>query len=105
VAHLICESLGYFTPLSAANALLHYHKDQPFWCEWYMHVAGLRIANRGRRLTHADLDAVVVEVGRDVVRSAVRQRRHHRGFMAEYAQARVIVERARRGQHPIFMSW
>lgn len=55
VAHLICESLGYFTPLSAANALLHYRENQPFWCEWYIHIAGLRSANGGRRAGKADL--------------------------------------------------
>lgn len=105
VAHMICESLGYFTPLAAANAIVHHHEGQPFWCEWYMHMAGQGFAKTGRRPTEGEVDAALLEIGRDVIRSAFRLRRTHRGFMAEYYQARVIVERARSGAHPVLASW
>lgn len=38
VAHLICESLGYLTPKSAANWILADKSHNPFWCEWSVHM-------------------------------------------------------------------
>ena len=42
VAHLIAESLGYFTPEAAANAIAYYTKGEAFFCEWYYDWASKR---------------------------------------------------------------
>lgn len=101
VSHLICESLGYFTPLTAANAILAYRENVPFWCEWYMDGAVAIARAEGRKATDDD----VLAIGRDVIRGAVSRRHTHRGFMGDYDTARAIVERARKGKHPVLMSW
>ena len=93
-AHLICESLGYFTPEAAAHALLDYKHGRPDWCEWYVHMA-----------QGFDTEKLL-EVGRKVVERALRSRHHHRGYMAHYPQARALVEHVRRGgEGPLFASW
>ncbi len=91
-AHLICESLGYFTPHAAANAIKHYVLGMPFYCEWYVHMAG-------------PSREAVIAVGRQVLERAVRYRHRHRGFMAHYPLARAIVKDALQGHGPIFASW
>lgn len=91
-AHLICESLGYFTPRSAANAIKHYKEGEPYYCEWYCHMAG-----GGRPL---------LEVGKDTIKRAFQRRSHHVGYMAHYPDARIIVEHVREGgKEPLFASW
>lgn len=93
VSHLICESLGYFTPDGAAGAILAVVKSQVCACEWYLHMAGL-----GRRSLE--------EVGRDTLRRAIHHRHHHRGFMAEYKHARALVAHVvKTGNGPAFASW
>lgn len=93
VAHLICESLGYFTPRAAANALLHLKRGRPFFCEWYTHLAG------------GFDEARVLEVGRQVLEVAIRGRHRHHGYMADYDQARRVVAAELGGHGPIFASW
>ena len=94
VAHLICGSLGYFTPGAAANAILHHIQGEPNWCEWYTHMA------------QSWDSAKLLEVGRHALEDAVRGRHHHHGYMAEYLQARELVEHVRQGgQGPVFASW
>ena len=93
VSHLICESLGYFTPEGAAGAILAVVQNRACACEWYLHM----IEVGGRSLE---------DVGRDTLRRAIRSRHHHRGFMAEYARARALVDRlAKTGESPLFGSW
>lgn len=93
-AHLICDSLGYFTPEGAAHAILDYRRGEANWCEWYIHMA--QGFNRDKLL----------EVGRKTIERAFRGRHHHRGFMAHYPQARALVEHVRRGgEGPVFASW
>ena len=50
VAHLICASLGYFTPKAAANAITAHIRGQSFYCEWYGHMTsgGKNILDVGR---------------------------------------------------------
>ena len=92
--HLICDSLGYFTPEAAANALLHHRRGEPFACEWYVHMA--RGFDKKKLL----------EVGSEAVQRAFRSRHHHRGYMAHYPQARALVEHVRRGgEGPLLASW
>jgi len=100
VAHMICESLGYFTPRAAANALIAYKLGRPFYCEMYCHAAQFRNA---RRDLHDK--GSVWTVTRDFPRQAFKNRAHHKGYMAEYAHARAIVAAALKGNHPVLASW
>ena len=101
VAHLICESLGYFTPEAAANAIAYYTRGEPFFCEWYHDWASKR-----SRKTNADMRDTVREVGKLAIQNAVSRRRHHRGPMAEFRRALAIVLHVRQGgESPLFASW
>ncbi len=92
-SHLICTSLGYFTPESAARAILCYKQGKPFFCEWYIHMGGY--ADKG-----------VMEANAKEIGMAFRFRHGHKGYMAEYRQARQLVEHVRSGgKGPIFASW
>lgn len=93
VAHLICESLGYFSPEGAANAIAAASAGRPFACDWYLHMA-----DAGRRS--------LIEIGRDTLRDAIRHRHAHRTFMAEYGRAIALVRTAAAtGDGPAFASW
>jgi hypothetical protein len=85
-AHIIAESLGYATPTRAALILRDAKHRQQNWCEWIY--------------SCYQCDAL------RAVQDAIRNRHSHRGYMAEYAQARALVERAlRSGDEPVFASW
>ena len=71
-AHLIAESLGYFTPKSAANAIAYFTKGEAFYCEWYYDWASKRFANGGTKC--ADVRSTVKEVGELAIRNAVHRR-------------------------------
>lgn len=88
ISHMICESLGYFSPLCAANALAHHINGTPFPCEWYSHICHCR----GQGLFHDD---TLVQVGRDVVNAAFESRHRHQGPMSEYALALELVQAER----------
>lgn len=90
-AHLVCESLGYFTPRSAALAIQAHRAERGCACEWYIQMSG-----RGRTL---------LEVGANTLDRAFRHRRHHRGYMAHYPQARELVELERRQTSAMLSSW
>jgi hypothetical protein len=79
IAHMMCESLGYFTPGSAANALIHYKNGKGFWCEWYTHMAG------------GYNDDEIKKVGARVVKDAFERRHRHKGYMADYGYALKLV--------------
>lgn len=99
VSHMICCSLGYFTPQSAANALLSYVQGEPNFCEWYSHMAG---GMHPPSFDHEKLREVV----RRVLEDSVALRRTHTGYMASYPQARALVEHVRQGgKGPVFASW
>ena len=93
-AHLICESLGYLTPVSAANAILSHINRIPFYCEWYIDSAGTNPDN-------------VLEFGAKTINNAFCRRRFHQGYMAEIRQARPLVEAAAVQQQPTakLQSW
>ena len=94
VGHLICCSLGYFTPGAAANAVLAHIEGRPNGCEWYTHMA------------QGWDNARLLEVGRETLASAFRQRHHHQGYMSEYRQAKALVDHVRGGgAGPVFASW
>lgn len=85
VAHLICESLGYATPLAAAGIISAAHARKEHWCEW---IASCYRCN--------PLPAL---------QAAIRNRRYHKGYMADFRQARHLVAQAQDGAHPLFASW
>jgi len=84
--HIIAESLGYATPTTAALILRDAKNRQENWCEWIY-----SCYNRDPLLA---------------VRGATRNRHRHKGYMAEYALARALVDRALKdGAEPLFASW
>ena len=104
VAHLIAESLGYFTPQSAANAIAYHTKGEAFFCEWYHDWASKRFGNGNTQC--GDLRGTVGEVGGLALQNAVSRRSHHRGPMAEFKRALALVLHVRQGgEGPIFASW
>lgn len=85
-AHIICCSLGYATPTTAAAIGLDALHRRENWCEW--------IYSCYRRNARA------------AVQHAIRCRRGHRGYMANYADAKALVDRALAGGgEPLFASW
>jgi hypothetical protein len=104
VAHLICESLGYFTPEAAANAIASFTKGEAFFCEWYHDWASKRFANGNTRCP--DLRDTVREVGELAVQNAVKRRGRHHGPMTAFRRAVALVRHVRQGnQGPVFASW
>jgi hypothetical protein len=85
-SHIIAESLGYATPSLAAMILRDAKQGKENWCEW---IYSCYERNPSK-----------------AVESAIRNRHHHRGYMAEYRLALRIVRRAiDEGQEPMFASW
>ena len=77
-AHLMCESLEYFSPLSAARAILDHIRQTTNACEWYLDMA--RYGNS------------LIQINRDTIGRAFKSRRFHKGYMAHYPDARKLVE-------------
>ena len=101
VAHMICQSLGYFTPKSAANAIARYKENLPYFCEWYSHMGQFR--NDRKDLFD---DASVLAVGKDTIRASFQLRHTHRGYMADYDTAINLVTLSINKKHdPVFASW
>ena len=103
-AHLIAESLGYFTPEAAANAIAYYTKGEAFFCEWYYDWASKRFSRGNTKC--ANLDDTVKEVGELAVQNANKRRSQHRGPMAEFKRALALVRHVQEGgEGPTFASW
>ena len=85
VGHLICQSLGYFTPKAALRAVQAHRDGEPFACEWYSHQAQCL----GKGLFDND---TLLQVNRDVIAAAFHGRRRHSGYMAEYEHAKQLVQ-------------
>jgi hypothetical protein len=93
-AHLICESLGYDTPHSAARSILDYIEKKPNFCEWYVHMAG------------GFNEEKLLKVGAETIKKSFQRRHFHYGFMAHYPQAKVLVDDVLAGgDGPTFASW
>lgn len=86
VAHLICESLGYATPTHAAQILKRAIVGDPDYCEW--------------------IDACHRNDPTRPVRFAMQGRHGHKGYMADYRHARLLVYNAlEHDWEPVFASW
>lgn len=99
IAHMICESLGYFTVMSAAHALCAHIDKRPAFNEWYLDMA----SKRGDASNEA-LTALTTEV----VKWAFEGRHRHNGYMASYKQAlqQVAAELKKEGATAgMFAAW
>lgn len=101
IAHMICESLGYFTPSAAARAIEAYKERRPYYCEWYMHMFDC-YRQGGDKTSEEEL---MLKIGKMIIRDAFERRRYHKGFMAEYKHAKALVEKELEGKHVMFASW
>lgn len=85
-AHIICHSLGYATPTTAATILMHAHRREPDYCEW---IASCYSSNAFQ-----------------ATEDAIRYRHSHHGYMADFDLAYGLVARAvESGDEPLFGSW
>lgn len=97
-AHLIAESLGYFTPKSAAIAIIKAKQNEPFFCEWYTDCA--------RRYGELYDREAVKRVTVEMLPQAIELRHSHRGSMASYKMAKQIVDATIENQmEPMLASW
>lgn len=86
VAHIIAESLGYACPSVAAGILRDAMQKKENWCEWIYTCYGRN--------------------PRKMLESCVRNRHHHKGYMADYKRALALVLRKLHdGSEPSFASW
>jgi len=86
---MMSESLGYFTPLSAANALANYKNGTPFFCEWYSHIAQCQ----GHGMFDPD---AVLQIGEDIVKQAIARRAQHTdSYMQNISQAKALAKAER----------
>ena len=72
IAALIEESLGYFTPSMALYAVECQKHNEVNACEWYFHMASIKINNS----SSTNFDKVLLQVNHDTIKRAFR-RRHH----------------------------
>lgn len=101
-AHVVCESLGYFTPACAARAIRDAVTGKPFFCEWYMH----RV--RYAPTKEEDYLKAITETTREVLQEAIARRKFHTGMMSSLAAGKAAVARFVTSPEiePVpFMSW
>ncbi len=85
-AHVICESLGYATPTTAAMIVKDYMEGRDNYCEW--------------------IDACYSNKPGEAIKRAIACRKHHKGYMAEYSYALALVQKyLDNGQEPMLASW
>ncbi len=85
-AHVICHSLGYATPTTAASIVLAAVRGEKHYCEW------ISACYQGNPVP--------------ALNRAIRARHSHRGYMADYGVARRLVQRAiAHGDPCTFASW
>lgn len=97
-AHMICESLGYFTPVKAALAIQKFKTGEAYYCEWYSDI------NHKRGLDLFDEEGLK-QATRDVVHWAIQGRHRHQGYMADFNTAKQVIRRELSGHGPTLASW
>ena len=98
LAAMIDESIGYFTPEAALNAIIAYKKKAPFSCEWYLDMAGLGHGKKLFDITDDDLRAI----NRNVISNAFKNRKYRRESIRSCL---VIVDRNIAGNESIGASY
>jgi hypothetical protein len=78
LALMITESLGYFTPRSAANALLAHKLKRTFGCEYYCFAAGFE--SDGWPKEKAEYDRKLRETNENKIRYSVWCRRYRGNY-------------------------
>lgn len=105
VAHMICQSLGYFTPFRAAQAVAYYKDNKPYFCEMYSHSVHLR----SKHLTGKENDFfnrdIIMDVQKDFIDYSFKSRHNHKGYMSDYITARKLIVKELEGKGPEFASW
>lgn len=91
IAALISQSIGYFTPLMAYRAIENHKNKTHFFCEWYMHIAGLRGVGK---------DEDFLKINRDVIKSAIKNRNGY-----DFKHCLAIVDRNIAGEESLGASW
>ncbi len=97
VSHMIADSLGYFTPHSAAGAVLAAIEDRPFSCEYYSDCA----RRYGEMYDHDNLRRVTKEI----LSQSIKFRHHHKGAMSSYKSALMLVNDKHRDERMLLASW
>lgn len=86
VAHIICESLGYATPTTAAYLIKDYREGRENCCEW---VYTLYKSNP-----------------KTPIERAIKFRHSHTGFMRSFPNAKAITREAiENNKEPLLASW
>lgn len=76
VACMIDESLGYFTPHAAVNAIVA-HKTKEYWSyEWYMDIDARRHDNK-IRWNDPDYNSRIMAINHDVISEAFKKRKYY----------------------------
>ena len=99
IAGLIYESIGYFTPMAALQALELHREGKAYRCEWYMDMAMKRTGSG--KIWRID-DSVYLAINRDIIRNTICKR--HR-LKNAYRQCLAIVDRNIQGNESIGASW
>jgi len=99
LAHMICESLGYFSPSAVASALCCYLNGEPCYCEWYDHMARFN-ERKNSRAGMWDMTAAIPF-------RSFTQRKYHKGSMSSYPAATELIKGLNEGTLPngMLASW
>jgi len=97
IACMIEESLGYFTPHAAAEAVRAY-KTKDYWgCEWYTHIDSVQ--NPGKTWDDGYNDRIK-KINHEIISDAFSRRKYYRS-----EQARHVVKRNLNGKESIGAAW
>ena len=99
IANMIDVSIGYFTPLAALRAIQAHKEKQPYFCEWYMDIAGKRRRYEPDAAAKEDKE-LYMDINHTILKESLRFRhcRSHKGCLA-------IVDRNIAGNQSIGASW
>lgn len=97
IACMIDESLGYFTPHAAVNAIVS-HKTGGCWgCEWYAHIDSCR---NGDKLFADGYNDRVKEINREVISDAFKKRKYYYS-----ARAKQVVQMNLQESESVGAAW
>ena len=99
IANMIDISIGYFTPLAALRALQAYKNKEPYFCEWYMDIAGKRrqYEENTARLNDTEL---YMDINHNILKESLRFR-----HLRTHKRCLSIVDNNIAGHQSIGASW